>query len=224
MRKIRVKICLLILVVLVMSCDDGDKGEDSQDNSVITDGNGKAGYSGITEVDENMIFKKIDPNDWRDDGLLEDCLAYPNPIKRTSICYEMVDQTGTLLTGTTLKVRYRTRSEAYVAIMIRDSSSNVICPTVEESFVNEWGEWRSNPVNFTFPLHYTEGESEVWTQNMYLCIHRSGKSKPLDTGLYRLFIYASESELIMNMLRDTGTTNASRDKYSMVYGDILIAE
>ena len=177
---------LVLLVAVILSC-----GEDKDEDNSIVGGDGKAGFSGITEVDEGMNFKSIDPDDWREDGILSDCIVYPNPNKPL-----------TPLGFYRFRIRYTTPSEAYIVIMIRDSVGKIIT----------WGGNGKKP--FALPLHHRKLPG-TYTDSMDL---------KLDPGLYRFFFYASESELIMKMLQDTGTTNAPREKYSLVYGDVLIIE
>ena len=203
---------LVLLVAVILSC-----GEDKDEDNSIVGGDGKAGFSGITEVDEGMNFKSIDPDDWRDDGILTDCLVYPNPAR----AHPLDGRNQPTL-------RLRLLSDAHIASIIRNSNGAAVPRT------NKWSDG-SFGKNFTFD--YGHRMAGAYEHDLDLVVFHESRIdfimgrqvvvddiRRLGAGMYRLFIYASESELMMKMLQDTGTTNAPREKYSLVYGDVLIIE
>ncbi len=198
MRAPCIEFVLLLLVTLIVSCGEEDN---TQDYHSVTDGNGKAVYSGITEVDAHLTFKTVDTDDWRDDGILVDCIAYPNPVILSLENYY-------------LRVRYKIMSQAHVAMIMRYADSSIYrpCPNSETRPYTVWNTLRPFP----------DGqEPGIHSANLALACQYGTFTLP-EPGIYRLFIYASESDLVIKMLEDTGSTNAPRGKYSIVYGDVSI--
>ncbi len=188
----------MVSVFVIMSCEEDSEVKESQDNNNKVEPTG-GGYSGITEVDENMVFKSVDPDDWRDDGMLKDCLVYPNPV------HPQRDYIGYFYE---FKIIYKLTHSAYVLVIMSDTNGKIVSNANSKLvFCNYYptaGDYR------------IEFRKHSWENNAIRNL--------LKAGIYRLSIYASESELVTRMLQDTGTTNAEREKYSMVYGDVLIIE
>ena len=212
-------ITILLLAVIFLSCGEGDI-EDSQDDAKHNGDNGKLSYSGITETDEEGNFISIDMDDWRDDSILEGCYAYPNP------------------TGYYVKIRYKLLSDAYVLLLVRDSKGERIRKCVIKGITDAVGGLVvGDRVNVDGTVIFCDSDWQsgwrkvgqyytFWDLRILVSAEKvdGGFVRPLyervPPGIYRVFIYATDSEVIYKMLKDTGVTNAPKEKYSMVYGDI----
>lgn len=91
---------ILLFTLIILSC-----GEDEQN---IIKESSKAHYTGITKVDENLVIHHADVDDWRDNGVLAKCLAYPNP------------------TASGVWIAYRLVSGTRVYIVIRNTDTDII--------------------------------------------------------------------------------------------------
>jgi len=209
--------CLLAFI----SCDsDKEQGDnivvhnngDKEEKDGVVVGDSQIEYSGITEVDETMRFRSLDPDDWRDDGILTECFAYPNPIRLEQGRIQF------------LTVKYKLLAPANVAIIIRDSNKEIV-PQIR---AREEVELERSVFTFADDKHRADKLNRVLSQSIRLEMLDLNIDEnnwiPLPPGIYRLFIYASDSDLMRTTLRQTGETNTPRDKYSLVYGDILVIE
>lgn len=188
-----------LVILLLSSC--GENGiEDNQGDNDNAD-NGQAQYSDITETDENGNFISLDMDDWRDDSILEGCYAYPNPVEHYVI------------------IQYKLLSDAYVLLIIRDSNGKRIeSPVPCEPRGTYAGPQKKGKGYWCWDLRTIVGVKKI----------REGAHQQLyervPSGIYRVFIYATDNEVISKQLNDTGVTNAPREKYSVVYGDIKIGK
>ncbi len=200
--------CIGCVLVGFLACCECTLEEDKDDDKI--DG---IRYSGITQTDEEGHFLSIDPDDWRDDGSIKNCYAYPNP------------------TGYYTNVQWKC-SEPLVWAVIRNSKGEYIrkCDakslaaavggTIEgESVVVNGGGWECTGVwsggihSRLLFLDFRIVEKLIPSEPHFLY-------KQLPQGIYRVFIYATDNEVTYKQLRDLGEAHVSRDKYSVVYGDI----
>lgn len=196
-------ITILLLVLILYSCGENDIEEDNQNGDHSTD-DSQTTYSGITKTDEKGNFISIDMDDWRDDGILEGCYAYPNPVE-----YYVI-------------IQYKLLSDAYVLLIIRDTNGKRIESPVTCGWGGTYaGQQKRGKIVWCWDLRMVVGKEEKKTNGLIvsnLLFERAS------SGIYRVFIYATDNEVIYKQLKDTGVTNAPREKYSMVYGDIKIGE
>ena len=205
----RFSILLVFLsMITLFSCGDNKETNDLNDDFADAT-TGKAGYSGITEVDwanngvETLHFKSVDPDDWRDDGFLNHCMFIPNPFS-----YDKEDA----------HIKFVVDKSVSPSGILHDSNGNPIPIFLYKT--QDGSESR----NYLFFDGYISEKATGSYYDLNMFIVKQGNESPerLKAGIYRLFIYAYNSNLMKEMLRDTGKTNAQRESYSMVYGDILI--
>ena len=197
--------CIGCILVGLLSCSE-DAPEDNQDDNT----NGK--YSGITQTDEEGHFISIDADDWQDDGLLTNCYAYPNPAGYyTTIVHEA--------------------NARYKLMIIRNSKGELVRPKCDASSVAaaSGGTVEGNVVivndkcRFVCESHWPMGLLDFRTVEKINPSCDDFLYKQLPQGIYRVFLYATDSQVVYKQLMDLGVTPAPKEKYSMVYGDIQFA-
>jgi hypothetical protein len=212
-------IIIFLLTSAFCSCSEDDIEKDD-----ATDSQGS--YSGITQTDYEGNFITIDMDDWRDDVILQGCYAYPNPANYY------------------VHIRYELLSDAYVLVLIRNFKGERIKLCDAKGVAAAIG----GVINVNYGDLILVGGTSIWCRTDLQSDGQMGKHsvfwdlrivesveklgqanfRPLygyvAPGIYRVFISATDNEVIYKQLKDTGVTNAQKEKYSVVYGDIKIGE